>query len=94
MNHKQTTIEEHQHLQDQMQKVSGRVTLNLSASGCLVIIAQIQLALRHPGNTGHSAQASREFVENLINQLPIDDLAKELLYRGFDPQFDEPMGQS
>lgn len=88
----ETTREDHDHLCDQLRKVSGPVKIELSSTACLMIAAQIQLALRHPDNTGPGAEISRAFVVDLIQKLPIDNRAKRLMFRGFDPNFDEPIG--
>ena len=54
-----------------------------------MLIAQLQLALRHPGNAGESADKIRELAVDLQNQLTtrVPDI-KPILDRGWHPEFD------
>ena len=54
-----------------------------------MLIAQLQLALRHPGNAGESADKTRELAIDLQNQLRsrVPDI-KPILDRGWHPEFD------
>lgn len=54
------------------------------------LIGQLQLAFRHPQNTGETRQMLQKFVLDLINRLDPDkgDLWTFLMM-GFDEQFDE-----
>ena len=54
-----------------------------------MLIAQLQLALRHPGNSGESADKIRELAIDLQNQLTsrVHGL-KPILERGWHPEFD------
>lgn len=58
-------------------------------SRVLILIAQLQLALRHPGNTGKSAEVAREFITNMTravcSQVPE---AQELIDMGNNPAYD------
>lgn len=61
------------------------------ASPALVflLIGQLQLALRHPQNTGIGADAARMFIQGVRQQLaapgsPLD----QIIDLGFDPDFD------
>lgn len=67
----------------------GICRIDLSFGLAVILIAQIQLALRHPANRGESAAQAREFVEALIGRLEASEPAVgELLRRGFDPAAD------
>ena len=54
------------------------------------IISQLQLAMRHPENTGITRQTVEKFTRDLIEQIDPDrgDLY-ELLMMGFNPDYDE-----
>ena len=67
-------------------KTAENITVILEPSAAVILIAQLQLALRHPHNGGESAKVAREIVVSLIDRLP--EGARELLMRGFDPEFD------
>ena len=59
-----------------------------------MLIAQLQLALRHPGNSGDSADRIRELAVDLQNQLLTrsPDL-KPILDKGWHPEFDMSTGE-
>src|ERR1051325_625914 len=46
-----------------------RIPLFLDVDAALVVIAQLQLALRHPANTGASADVARELIDGIIERL-------------------------
>lgn len=54
-----------------------------------ILLAQLQLALRHPHNTGPSADIAREMANNLarliIAKFPE---SQEMIQQGFNPAFD------
>jgi hypothetical protein len=55
----------------------------------LSIVAQLQLAARHPGNVGIAAEHGRALIEALIYELADGDAhAEALLRRGDDPAHD------
>ena len=68
-----------------------KLPVNISIDGltAFMLIAQLQLALRHPSNTGETADKVREIVVNLQNQLQTrsPDL-KPILDKGWHPEFD------
>lgn len=66
------------------------VTFDLDLMLVVVIVAQLQVAFRHPGNTGDARRMAEKFVRELIEQLDPErgDLYK-LLMMGFDSRFDE-----
>lgn len=54
-----------------------------------ILIAQLQLALRHPGNTGSSAALARDFAENLTKAVcHFIPEAKALIEQGWDSAYD------
>ena len=65
--------------------------VNISTDGLTIfmMIAQLQLALRHPSNNGESADRVRSLVVDLQNQLQTrsPDL-KPILDKGWHPEFD------
>jgi hypothetical protein len=72
-----------------LERKHGDFTVQMPFHDAVTIIAQVQLALRHPGNVGLSAKIARDAMEEWITCL---DLASpgigEQLRAGFDPQFD------
>lgn len=79
---------------ERLQAKHGTCQLDLSFGLVLIVIAQLQLALRHPGNRGASADQARDFVVALIGRLEASEpVVGPLLRRGFDPGFDVPITQ-
>lgn len=66
------------------------VHLELDPLVLLALIGNLQLALRHPGNRGDSAQLVRNLVDQAIDTLEVSADAKELLRRGDNPAYDVP----
>lgn len=70
--------------------------VNISTDGMttFMLIAQLQLALRHPGNKGGYADSVRELAINLQNQLisRLPEL-KPILDQGWHPEFDLSINQ-
>lgn len=55
----------------------------------MVLIACLQLSLRHPKNKGPSAEIIKVVIEKLIDELPVDSLAlRELASMGNNPKHD------
>ena len=55
----------------------------------MVIIGNLQLALRHPKNKGPASIIIKGILEKLIDELPVDCLAlRELVRKGDDPKHD------
>lgn len=66
------------------------VVLTLDPSTILCLIASVQLALRHPGNTGESARRMRGLIDTLIGRIgEIEPRLAELLRMGDDPKNDK-----
>jgi hypothetical protein len=53
----------------------------------LSVIAQLQLASRHPENTGNTAGIARDFADWLILLLDPSPTVAEVLQRGWNPDF-------
>lgn len=67
----------------------GCAKLDIPFPLACTIVAQIQLALRHPANTGESAHHARAFIEALIGTMEASEPAiGPLLRLGFDPAHD------
>jgi len=57
----------------------------------IVLVAQMQLALRHPRNNGDSAKTCRDFCEQVIAEIArAEPELAEILTWGFDPSKDIP----
>lgn len=67
----------------------GECHLQLGFNEVIVIVAHVQLALRHPGNKGAPARLARKILDEVIAKL--DEGAPgigEFLRLGFDPKYD------
>lgn len=54
-----------------------------------ILVANLQLAIRHPGNTGASAEIAREMAENLTNMICSKvPQARNLIEQGWNPEYD------
>lgn len=63
--------------------------LELEASAVLSIVSQLQLALRHPGNTGASTEIARSFIQAVIEKgFRHCPETQKLIRMGFDPDND------
>lgn len=71
-----------------------RVQLDMPATAAIQVVAQMQLALRHPKNTGRTSANARIIVESIIRSLESLDSAAGLLRRGDDPQYDVDFADS
>ncbi|HEY1599691.1 MAG TPA: hypothetical protein VGG64_08825 [Pirellulales bacterium] len=68
------------------------VDLQLDAKAAVIVMSQLQLALRHPGNCGTSSLIARAVADNLIQLLAMGDAEVERLLRlGDNPHFDRPV---
>ncbi len=52
----------------------------------IAIISQLQLALRHPDNKGHSARMARKIIDEIVRRIAdVDSKLAELLRMGDGP---------
>ena len=69
--------------------IEKKVVIETNAITALCIISQIQLACRHPGNTGISRQTGEAFARELQQQL--SELVPDwsvVLEMGWNPDYD------
>jgi hypothetical protein len=71
---------------------NDQVHLDLDISTAVMLVAQLQLAQRHPGNTGDSSRRARTLVASLINKLASTSTIRRALEAGNDPAHDVPPG--
>jgi hypothetical protein len=64
------------------------VAFDMSPAGWYFLLGQLQLALRHPENTGPTSEKTRAFCMRLIHELPLGYGTREIAHMGFDPQHD------
>lgn len=62
------------------------IPINISERAAFFIIAQIQLAFRHPNNNGPGRDVVRQTIQPIVDYFTGD--AREILERGFHPEFD------
>ena len=66
-----------------------RITVTWDIHTLMVLIASLQLSLRHPNNKGPSAEIIKVVIEKLIDEIPVDSLAlRELAGKGNNPKHD------
>ncbi len=75
---------------NELKQLSNEPTIGLAISPLMAwqIICQLQLALRHPENTGISSEETRHFVDTLVDEIPLSDSLKELFSMGWNPEHD------
>lgn len=67
----------------------GSATLRIGIAELVALIAQVQLALRHPANKGEGATLARLIIEDAIAGMEAHEPEiGPLLRRGFDPAYD------
>jgi hypothetical protein len=69
----------------------AQIYLGLDLSSATCIVAQLQLALRHPVNRGASASIIRKLITEIITDLEMQGLptTAALLRLGDNPDYDE-----
>ena len=85
--------EERERLGGELFPVFAFVLLDLDSALCLV--GNLQLALRHPGNTGLSAKTARETIDGIIERAREAGYSAhaELMKLGDDPAHDVVKGE-
>jgi hypothetical protein len=76
-------------------RISGtEYRLKLEPAMLIVIVAQVQLALRHPQNAGTSSKAARSFISAAREFFVAHNCHANaaLIDLGFDPDYDERPG--
>jgi len=76
---------------EEIRKLAGQpsIPLELQPLHAFFLIAQLQLALRHPHNTGRPAEFARDFIAVLHAQIaPEGSVVDRIIQAGFDPAFD------
>jgi hypothetical protein len=63
-----------------------------------ILIAQLQLALRHPGNFGSSAEIARSMVETLLDAIcikvpEVEAAVRNMVEAGWNPAYDITRGE-
>lgn len=68
----------------------GPVQLAIDPTYLFALIGELQLALRHPGNQGGSAEIARQFIENVRQEHFNTPALYETIRRGFMAEHDVP----
>lgn len=75
-----------------LERKHGYFILQIPFSDFLVLLANVQLAIRHPGNQGYTAQIGRRICEDIIASMEkASPGIAELMNEGFDPKHDVPV---
>lgn len=85
----ETEIKEIAHAFEQLSELPP-ILIQINPDTGFFLLAQLQLALRHPGNTGNGAQTIRQFAIGLQERLT--ELCPEVgdvLEKGWHPEFDQ-----
>lgn len=61
-------------IRDLREQLPDVIRLDMSASQAVLLIGQLQLALRHPASRGPSADDTRQMVDSLIGMLGVTDV--------------------
>lgn len=61
------------------------IKLVISRQGCLLLLCQLQIAFRHPGNNGQTRQLVEQFAKDIQAQLGIKGALQTLVERGWNP---------
>jgi len=77
-----------QYLDEVRQNVHNQIVITATLPQVLIYISQLQLALRHPMNTGPSADVTRAMITDLRKQIGDLPAVQEVISRGFDPKYD------
>lgn len=64
------------------------IVLTMTPAQAWILLAQLQLALRHPGNGGPSAALAREIAGRLQEAVASDGALKEVAEQGWREEFD------
>ena len=91
---KETTAEFLARYAEELQSFETRpLTCEMSAVHLMVLIGALQLALRHPQFPEASAQITRDFIDGwaLAFQYQKKPAIKEMIERGYNPNFDEKL---
>lgn len=70
------------------------IQLEMDAAHAWILIGQLQLALRHPGNRGPSAKLARAIVEGLAEIVAPSGALREVYERGWNPAHDEEVSHA
>lgn len=65
-----------------------KITLSIPLTLLITLIAQLQLALRHPQNPSHTAAATRQFIDDVRERLP--EPLQQIIDAGNNPELDVP----
>ncbi|MGF1934521.1 MAG: hypothetical protein RM347_008975 [Nostoc sp. ChiQUE02] len=65
---------------------TNTIPLLISEQAAFMLIAQLQLAFRHPNNIGASRDVVRKSIQPIVDYFTGD--VREILERGFHPEFD------
>lgn len=72
-----------------LQRRHRHFTWECSFADLAMILAQVQLALRHPGNVGYASKRAHEIIESWIKTLEASEPGIGEIFRmGFNPEHD------
>ena len=73
----------------ELMKSNIQVHLVLSAPEAWIILAQLQLALRHPLNNGASSDVAHRVVEEIASKVACSPRLRAIYEAGWDPDCDQ-----
>jgi len=65
--------------------------INIESNALIMwcVCSSLQLALRHPGHNGPTADITRDFAEKMFAEIAPDGALKEVAERGWHSEYDE-----
>ncbi|HEU0142921.1 MAG TPA: hypothetical protein VFQ79_24590 [Bryobacteraceae bacterium] len=73
---------------EDLKRQSGRITVALTYTEAWSVLGQLQLAARHPGNTGPGARIARQFAELLQQEVSTTPMLAAIADLGWNPEHD------
>lgn len=67
---------------------TGNVTLNMAALVAWTVASHIQLACRHPKNTGPSRKIAEKVAREIFDQIAVTPALREVADMGWSPTYD------
>lgn len=64
------------------------INMEIGRSLGFILLGQLQLALRHPANTGPTAEAAEQFARHLQSVLGMPPQLAAIAEQGWDPGYD------
>lgn len=71
----------------EMHRQGIKIRLELNPAAAFAVLANLQLAARHPGNNGPSVKIARGVADRIADHFD-GPISREVIRQGWDPSFD------